>query len=239
MKNESITLGKNIRGSFRYFLDPIESNHEYSEKESESNDIVVGIQLENNEIYSYLKDLLDSKTSAFLEDQEYFEVITEKEQLRRQYKDVKDHLTILYRQKFRNNLILKIKNAIFEYGFKNEVDEFMSEMLSNYGAFSKQWLEELFLEKFDSPDILCGILRTIGNFDYDTMCPHGMTMASASFSHQNLEVIECGIRCFENWENPEALKILYNLSISEEWLNNYLKDVINCLEEIRELAAAS
>jgi hypothetical protein len=139
---------------------------------------------------------------------------------------------------FLTHLIEHINNAYFEFGFRSEVDEYLVEAFRQYGPLSRQWLEEIFNEQFDSPYNLCGILRTIAHFEYCDLHPQGMTIATAALAHTDQEVRECGIRCFENWEEPEALKILRNITVSENWLRDYLDEVIAYLEgiEIRAIA---
>ena len=134
------------------------------------------------------------------------------------------------------HLINQINSAHFEYGIKNEVDDYLVNSIERYGSLTRQWLEELFIEQFHSPYILCCILRTIAHFEYRYIKPQGMLIAISATRHVNAEVKECGIRCFENWGEPEALSILTKLDISEDWLHDYLEEVISYLKEIKSYA---
>ena len=53
----------------------------------------------------------------------------------------------------------------------------------------------------------------------------------AAFPNKNQEVKEAAIRAFESWGNLESLKILKNISLEEEWLSEYLNEVISDLNE--------
>ena len=57
-------------------------------------------------------------------------------------------------------------------------------------------------------------------------------MAVAATRHCNIEVQDCGIRCFENWESPANLPLLKNLTFTETWLSDYLSNVIRDLEGV-------
>lgn len=58
------------------------------------------------------------------------------------------------------------------------------------------------------------------------------TMALAALSNKDEEVVESGIRAFENWEEKDCLIFLESVTIKFDWLNCYLKDVILYLQEL-------
>lgn len=140
----------------------------------------------------------------------------------------------------RNHFISRFRQLIqesdFEFGFSTPADEYVSEALNRYGSFAREWINELFLQSFNDLYVTSSILRVIAHFDYHQIYPQGVTMAIGATSHESADVRECGIRCFENWEAPENLNILYYLSYSEGWLKDYLAGVINELEDIKKHA---
>jgi hypothetical protein len=169
---------------------------------------------------------------------EVFGKILEQESDTKSFNEGVDEVTFHHKPIFRIHLINSINNANFEYGFKSEVDDYLIGAFQKYGELSRQWLAEIFLDEFNNPFRICGILRTIGNFEYHDLKPQGMIMAIAACSHEDFEVKECGIRCFENWEEPEALKYLRHISLQGDWLNEYLSEVIDYLEELKPHATA-
>jgi len=131
------------------------------------------------------------------------------------------------------NRFLQLLNAVeFEFGYKTPADDYIQDALNTYETFAREWLNELFLQNFECPRILSAILRVIAHFDYYQMYPQGITIAIAATKHADVEVQECGIRCFENWESPESIPILKSITLPENWLNDYLQDVITDLEDI-------
>ncbi len=138
----------------------------------------------------------------------------------------KDNLRNLFFNKF----LQLIKESDFEFGFSSPAEEYVSEALNRYGSFAREWINELFNKNFYNPNITSSILRIIAHFDYRQISPQGVNMAITATLHKSVEVQECGIRCFENWEAPENLIVLRSLSYSEEWLKKYLAGVIIALE---------
>ncbi|WP_024333894.1 hypothetical protein [Desulfotignum balticum] len=131
---------------------------------------------------------------------------------------------------FVQNLLQLLHNVEFEFGYETPAEKYVREALSKYGTFVREWINDIFLQSLDDPQTLSGILRVISHFEYSLMYPQGMTIAISATRHEDAEVQECGIRCFENWEAIDSLPILKNIYISESWLNDYLKDVITDLE---------
>jgi hypothetical protein len=127
-----------------------------------------------------------------------------------------------------------IQDTEFEFGFSNPVDNFVRSALDSYGSFAREWINDLFLQRFHDPSVISAILRVIAHFDYQQMYPQCITMAIAATAHEDAEVRECGVRCFESWETPESLNILRQLSFPEDWLSEYLAAVITELEEIKK-----
>jgi hypothetical protein len=136
------------------------------------------------------------------------------------------------RSQFLRNFEQMIHDSEFEFGFSSPADKFVLDALDSYGSFAREWINYLFLYRFDDPFVVSAILRVIAHFDYRQMYPQGITMAVAATVHTDAEVRECGVRCFESWEAPECIIILKNLSFPEDWLSEYLADVIAELEGI-------
>lgn len=141
------------------------------------------------------------------------------------------------RDQFQTQFDELISQADFEYGFRSAADDYVLTAIKQYGPFAREWINDIFLKNFDDPAFLTGLLRVIAHFDYEEMYPQGMTMATAALLHKDVEVRDCAVRCFENWEDPENLKILKNLSFSEDWLSEYLSEVISDLEDLQQNAS--
>lgn len=139
------------------------------------------------------------------------------------------------KEPFIENLFQLIYNSDFEFGYSNPAEKYVIEALERYGPQAKQWINDIYNNCFHDNFIITSILRIIAHIDYKQIKPQGVTIAASAIFHDNTEICEYGIRCFENWEQPENLKILRNIAQpSELWLQNYLSDVIEELEIKKE-----
>lgn len=129
-----------------------------------------------------------------------------------------------------------LKNDIYELGTISELQTYIEKQLiienEQYVSTNFQKiLEEIYLEEFQNPSIFVNFLQIISQIDYKLIYPTGPIMALAATRHENCEVREYGLRCYENWEDPSCLSILKSLHFEEEWLQNYLNMLISALEE--------
>jgi hypothetical protein len=134
-------------------------------------------------------------------------------------------LTSLRRQ-FTNELISLILDEDFEYGIDTKADVLVKNHMRLNPLITKDWLNGTFLENFSKVPVLVGLLRIIARLDYWEIYPVGQTMAVAALSHRKTEVQECGVRAFESWGTVESLKILENLKVSTQWLQEYIDEVV-------------
>lgn len=142
------------------------------------------------------------------------------------------------RRRFISMFLQVIRDSEFEFGFSTPADEYVCQALDSYPDFARTWINEIYLQHISDPSVTCAILRVIAHLSYAQIKPEGMTMAAAAFAHTDIRVRECGIRCFENWENPESLGLLRSLSFPEGWLSDYLRNVISDLEALTRHAVS-
>ena len=133
---------------------------------------------------------------------------------------------------FLDNLLKLIQENELDYGYRSQAEDFVREGIDKYDVFAKCWINDFFLNNFDNSHIASSVLRIISHFNYEEIYPEGVTMAVAATRHCNIEVQDCGIRCFENWESPANLPLLKNLTFTETWLSDYLSNVIRDLEGV-------
>jgi hypothetical protein len=136
-----------------------------------------------------------------------------------------------FRAEFSAKLFKLLREQDFEYGVDTPADELVRKSFSENISIAKEWLNQLFVENYDDHTLLVGILRVLSHFEYQEVAPQGATMALAALSNVSAEVRECGIRAFENWSTLESLEVLKNVKCEEEWLNDYLQQVIAELKE--------
>lgn len=130
------------------------------------------------------------------------------------------------KEEFYAEFCCAVNESVFEPGYLSRADAYFVEAVSKYGLYAKSWLNELFLERFHQVQMICAILWVLSHAEYRVVKPFGATMAIAGALHENQEVRECALRCFENWEEPETLNILNCLNIPNGWMKDYLDKII-------------
>ncbi|RXK57759.1 hypothetical protein ESA94_19765 [Lacibacter luteus] len=134
-------------------------------------------------------------------------------------------------------LISLIKDEDFEFGYISRSEELVREQLNINALATRNWINEIFITNFENEVIVMGILLIISRFDETQIFPQGQTIALAALSHSNNEIKELGVRAFEKWCSNESLRILRNINFETTWLQDYVKEVIQDIEE--ELYALS
>ena len=141
------------------------------------------------------------------------------------------------RLRFTRRLVSLIQEEPFEYGIDTRTDAFVRAHMKRNRLLTKDWLNRLFTEYFPNIPVLVGLLRIIARLDYLDIYPQGQTMALAALSHKDVEILECGIRAFENWETIDSLKVLENLKVSTAWLQEYVDKVVLYLRKEHNASA--
>lgn len=143
-----------------------------------------------------------------------------------------------FKLEFEERFLEALKDSDFEYGFSSLADGFIQRRLTENEAVTREWLNDIFIRHFNDVAISMGILHVIAHVDYDRIYPEGVTIALAALTNRNVEVKECGVRAFENWEIPEHVPVLKNVDFEEPWLKDYVERVITEIEEFTAHAAA-
>lgn len=121
-------------------------------------------------------------------------------------------------------------------------DEYIDGEVSNSEIFVHQYINEnnikdllsvlnsLLLDFYKRPDILEGVLSILSYFSYNDVYPVGQTISLSLLSHENLQIRDKAIQCYENWNSKKAIPILSSLKCSPKWLQNYVDEVIYYLK---------
>lgn len=130
-----------------------------------------------------------------------------------------------------------LENDIYEPGVITQLQRYIERQLKEENAGNQpkgiqQLLGDIYLECFqNSVAMFVNLLQVVSQIDYALISPAGPIMAIAATRHEDCEVREYGLRCYENWEDKASLKILKKLHFEETWLQNYLNMLIADLEE--------
>lgn len=115
-----------------------------------------------------------------------------------------------------------------EYGCVSELDHLLEKELTEHQFETTRWIHKLYLEHFHDIRVLTGLLRTLAHMDRERVGSATVT-ALLALRHPNVEVRECAVRAFENWETETSLFILKDVHFEEEWLQDYVSQVVSDL----------
>lgn len=136
---------------------------------------------------------------------------------------------------FYNNFINVIsttsKYDVFEAGVISNTSIELVSFFSKNANFTKKSIQKIFHDMYDNPQLLIGILDGISSINYNLAKEELPIVATAALSHEDDEVVEYAIRCFENWRNINSLRILEKLKCREEWMNIYIKKIVEELKK--------
>ena len=77
----------------------------------------------------------------------------------------------------------------------------------------------------DKHALAYNIMVVLSQLPYQYLGSWACLLAVAATRSKYMDVIELGIRCFENWEDKEACSFLSQCSFSESWLQDYANEV--------------
>ncbi len=132
-------------------------------------------------------------------------------------------------------LISMLASEECETGISNPSEAFFVGLLTVDPINALNVLSTVFMNSYSLEpkkiSILVGTLHLISHLDYEQVYPVGQALAIAAISHKHTEVAEYGIKCFENWRNPDGITKLKAIRFSTKWLQDYADDVIEELSE--------
>lgn len=120
-------------------------------------------------------------------------------------------------------------------GDKTMAEGFIDACLNNNNMSSdtiRSWINRFYLDHIQQSKIKIGILHTLSHLSYDEIFPEGQSIALLGLTDPDDEVIEFSIKAFENWEQKDSAILLKNRQIKKPWLQEYLNEVANYLEDL-------
>lgn len=134
-------------------------------------------------------------------------------------------------QQYKNDMLDIILNDTFETGFVSQSEYYISNLCSveNY-EYIREAANGLYVEHYDNPHVLTGLLIMMGTLSYKDAEPQGQTIAIGLLHHDDISVRDRAIQAFERWNSKDGLRILKQLHCDRAWLQRYVDKVISYLE---------
>lgn len=124
------------------------------------------------------------------------------------------------------------RSDTLEYGMVSKCDELLSSWFIESPGQLGDIVSHIFLQSMHDKNILLLLLKAISNLSYESIYPFGQTVALAALVNRDVEVIEGGIRAFENWGSRDGIAVLENTKLAFDWLELYRQQTIAYLREM-------
>lgn len=132
---------------------------------------------------------------------------------------------------YKNDILNLIRNDYFEAGFVSQSEQYILNTANdNSVEYIREAANELYLEYYNDPHVLTGLLIMMGTLDYEAAEPQGQTMALGLLQHEDISVRDRAIQAFERWNSKKGLPVLRSLHCDRAWLQRYVDKVISYLE---------
>ena len=92
-------------------------------------------------------------------------------------------------------------------------------------------IQNIYVQHFDNPLYLLGICRALLRYDLDEVKPWGAAMLAGLLNHPDERVKEYTVQLIDNWSDVELLPILKTLQVTTDWLQDYIKAVVESLDK--------
>ncbi len=123
------------------------------------------------------------------------------------------------------------RSDTLEYGMVSKCDELLLSWFEESPSQLGDVVSHIFLQSMNDKNVLLLLLKAISNLSYDAIYPFGQTVAVAALVNRDVEVIEGGIRAFENWGSRDGISVLENTQLAFDWLEIYRQQTITYLRE--------
>ena len=132
---------------------------------------------------------------------------------------------------YKSDILNVITNDIFEAGIISQSEFYISDTANEDNVeYIREAANELYLEYYNNPHILTGLLIMMGTLNYEKAEPQGQTMALGLLQHEDISVRDRAIQAFERWNSKKGLTVLKSLHCDIKWLERYVNKVISYLE---------
>lgn len=123
------------------------------------------------------------------------------------------------------------RSGNLEYGMVSKCDELILQWFGESNEQLGRIISHIFIQSMNDKNILLFLLKAISNVSYAAIYPFGQTVAVAALVNRDIEVIEGGIRAFENWGSRDGISVLENTKLAFDWLEVYRRQTIDYLRE--------
>ncbi len=128
---------------------------------------------------------------------------------------------------FRRMLLAALSDEPIEDGITHPAENLIQDAHRRNASRCMQTLTFILNEMYrNRPSLSASLLRCIGRMRAERLGPWGIITVKQALFHEDVEVRDAAIRALEKWGTGECLQVLWQYRDSEDWLNDYVRQVI-------------
>ncbi len=132
-------------------------------------------------------------------------------------------------------LVNALSRETIDEGYSMPSEDMFFQLLQKNKEEVSRWFHALENDESDHADLISKIIYMTSHISFETISQARMTFlvdwARRGLTHPNLDVQEAAIGAFENWRGSLALNALKEFYSSEQWLQQYVNQIISELKE--------
>jgi len=118
-----------------------------------------------------------------------------------------------------------------ESGIASQSEIFARKAIEDNRMLALQMINQVYIENVGNAHVQIGILHLSSHLDYSVGFPTLQTIALAALNDKNDDVKDYAVRCYENWNHIDGMRVLKTIHTDTKWLQDYIDDVIDSLSE--------
>jgi len=128
---------------------------------------------------------------------------------------------------FRSILVAQLLDESIEDGVAHPAEVSINKAFHRSPSACLQTLSQVLRDNYrDRPSLCASVLRCIGRMSFDQAGHWGLKTANEALYHNDVEIRDAAIRALEKWGGNESVRTLRQHRDSEDWLNDYVMQVI-------------
>lgn len=136
----------------------------------------------------------------------------------------------LERERFASKLWTAFEAEPLEDGMNHLADEIIEKALKPENQTILRWLKDLCLNA-EEPDFAAAVLRCLGRQVLPGTNSWRTELVRDGLATNNVEIRDAAVQAAESWGGQEILNVLESHQEPEQWIQDYIRDVVNDLRE--------
>jgi hypothetical protein len=133
---------------------------------------------------------------------------------------------------FKDRFYQLLRESDFESGCLSRADEYLEQCIEQEGPACFAWLYELYQDNYNNEYIITQLLGALARVPAKKGTTECILMVIESMQRESCAIVEKAVMVFENWEYTPAIPLLEHVHTGQDFIDNWVKDVVWDLKEL-------